>query len=208
MTPFYIKGALNNSIDLREILFEEDPIKRLSEILEGFDILVGYSFGGRLLGEVKKRNEFNNKTWIFVSSRHSPYPKEELVERELFKNKLGRMVQTDLLRFYEYWNKLPLFTGHLMSDFREAHSTSYKPWTEDEMVKYLLDFFNSEQFVPDKDENVHYVYGEKDIKYSKEAKRLSGLFKTHKMAGVGHRNLFENVEMFNDLVREIMGAGK
>jgi pimeloyl-ACP methyl ester carboxylesterase len=205
MTPFFIEGAENTSIDLRRLLFEPEPIKKLTEILTDFDILVGYSFGGRLLGEVKKQSGFIDKTWIFVSSRHTPYTVEELEKREEFKNKLGRLIQTNMKKFYDYWNELPLFSGHVMSDFREKYSTAYKPWTEDEMVKYLLDHFNSEQFIPFKDTRVHYIYGGKDEKYSLEAGRLNEIFTVHKLEGLGHRAPFEDVQKFNKLIQEIVG---
>jgi len=200
MSPFFLDKAENTSVEYRELLLGSDPIGKLTEKIADFDVLVGYSFGGRLLGEVKKTSKLKNKTWVFVSSRHSPYTDEQLREREVFRDKLSYLIQTDLQKFNDYWNGLPLFSGHLMSDFREQNGKSYKPWTEEEKLNYLEKHFNSTQFFPEADKNVHYVCGEKDLKYSNEAKLLKKVFNVYTLKGVGHRAPFEDVNQFKNLL--------
>lgn len=203
MSPFFLENTESKAVAYRDLLLEENTIQKLSDRLESFDVLVGYSFGARLLGEVKRLSRLKNKTWIFVSSRHSPYTEEQLKEREIFRNKLAYLIETDLLKFNDFWNSLPLFSGHTMSDFREKYAMAYRPWTEDEKLNYLENFFNSEQFQPAADPSVHYLHGEKDVKYSSEAALLKGVFNVYTLKEVGHRAPFEDESQFRDVLRKI-----
>lgn len=203
MRPFFIKGAENRSIDLVPFISKEAPVKELSIALESYDVLVGYSFGGRLLGEIKKQNLLRNKKWVLISSRHTPYQKTEIKSRELFRAKLKNLVEEDMTFFLEYWDSLPLFSGHIMNDFRDEHGLVSKIWKREVIIRYLEKHFNSEQFNPAPDSNVHYVYGGKDTKYAEEASRLQDIFQVHKMHDVGHRALFEDVEQFNEILLKI-----
>jgi len=202
MWPLYIDGVENVSIDVKSLLFSDRPIEDLREHVVTADVLVGYSFGGRLLGELKKQSHLE-KTWVFVSSRHSPYSPEQLAEREVFRNKLAHLIQTDLQSFNEYWNSLPLFSGHIMSEYREKHALPFRPWTEEEKLKYLECFFNSKQFFPEADKSVHYFHGQQDEKYTQEAQRLESVFQTHVLKGVGHRAPFEDVKQFKQHLKKV-----
>jgi len=207
MSPFFLDGVENKSIEYRDLLLEADTIDKLAERLQTYDVLVGYSFGGRLLGEVKEisklKSLLKDRTWVFVSSRHTPYTSEQLEERKIFKDKMSYLIQTDLEKFNDFWNDLPLFSGHLMSDFRSQNGKAYKPWTENEKLNYLNRHFNSRQFFPEVDKNVHYICGEKDLKYSNEARLLKEVFNVYTLKGVGHRAPFENVNQFKNLLIQI-----
>ncbi len=111
MEPLFLKGYDCESFDVRSILFEGDYIKALSEQIESYDFILGYSFGGRLLEELKRPHPEKAKNWVLVSSRHSPYPEEELKSREVFRGLIYSKLDNKA-DFFEYWKNLPLFDGH------------------------------------------------------------------------------------------------
>lgn len=204
MRPLFLNGYECESFDVRSLLNEESPIEVLSEKTSSYQFAVGYSFGGRLLEELKEIAPEKSKLWFFVSSRHSPYSKDELVHRELFREKLVN-ASYDLEAFFEIWNTLPLFSGHKMDEYRQRYKLAFTPWTPEEIRRYLDLFFQSRQFIPKKCNKSYYLYGDSDEKYSGEAEVLKNTFRLSAAQG-GHRFLFEQPDKFKLQVHEFLKA--
>lgn len=203
MEPLFLKGYECESFDVRKILFEENYIQALSEQIGFYDFILGYSFGGRLLEELKRVHPDKAKNWIFVSSRHSSYPEEELKSREVFRGLIYSKLDSRAA-FFEYWKSLPLFGGHQMDEYRAEHKLGYTPWTTEEIDQYLEFFFTSPQIDPVKCENTSFIHGLGDEKYSKEGERLKDIFNVFSLQG-GHRFLFEKPEEFKLMLQKILG---
>lgn len=207
MTPLFLEDCISETYDLRKLLFVEDPIVKLrNETSLFYDAIVGYSFGGRLAEELQALCPDRAGKWVFCSSRHTKYPDAELLERSKFQMSLKSKVMESLDEFYSYWDTLALFSGHKMSDYREKYDLTDKVhmWTDKEVLNYLDRFFTFEQRPLVKNENVFYLYGEKDQKYSKEAERLESYFNVESFKNCGHRAIFEDVSEFKNKLNQIL----
>lgn len=202
MLPLYLEGYDCESYDLRKILFEENYVEFLEKELGTYDFIVGYSFGGRILEELKEKCPHKADKWVFVSSRHTPYPEVELGSREVFKEKLFSKLDEGPA-FFDYWRSLSLFGGHEMDKYRGNHKLGYTPWTFEQIEHYLEIFFTTAQFHPQKCKNSSFIHGLSDEKYSEEGRRLEGIFDVYSLKG-GHRFLFENPERFKLMLKEII----
>ncbi len=202
MQPLYLDGYKCDSFNLRTLLFKKDYIKELSKNIKEYDFIVGYSFGGRILKELKLCFPEKSKTWVFVSSRHTPYSKAEALLRESFRQKLFLKLE-DRVKFLNYWKKLSLFSGHQMDEYRAKYKLGYTPWTVDEIKKYLECFFISSQVKPQKCDKSIFVHGKSDEKYFKEGKKLNKIFDVYSLPG-GHRCLFENPDEFKIFLKKVL----
>ncbi len=199
MTPLYLEGYDCESYDLRKILFKDDPVTFLSEDIGQYEFILGYSFGGRILEELKDKFPKKARKYFFTSSRHTPYPDDEMGKRNVFRNKLYGKLE-NLPNFFEHWRGLSLFGGHQMDEYRSKHKLAYTPWTFEEIERYLDLFFTSRQCQPVESRDVHFFHGDLDLKYSKEGERLKGIFNVHTVKG-GHRFLFENPAGFKETLK-------
>lgn len=206
MEPLFLKDYECSSFDLRNILTEEDPIGFLASTIEDYDFILGYSFGGRILEELKARFPHKAEWWIFVSSRHTPYSDDELETREVLRADLMDRLE-DRPSFFQHWRELPLFKGHDMDGYRAQNLAPYVPWTTEQIEIYLESFFNSIQLKPRPSKDSIYLYGDQDIKYSKEGQALSDKFSVYACSG-GHRFLFEDVEGFKSALQKILDEEK
>lgn len=204
MRPLFLEDYDCEAFDVRSLLKEESPAVVLSQKISNYDFAVGYSFGGRLLGELKELCPEKINKWIFVSSRHTPYPAEELASRKDLRKRLFE-ASFDLEEFFGIWREFPLFSDHQMDQYRQDHRLAFTPWSQEEIQIYLDRFFQSKQFMPSKCKKSHYFHGLGDQKYSKEAKRLEGVFNLHAGKG-GHRFLFEDPEGFKVSLLKILSS--
>ncbi len=202
MRPLYLDGYKCDAFNLRTLLFKKDYIKELSKSIKKYDFIVGYSFGGRILKELKRFFPEKSKKWIFVSSRHTPYSKTEVLLRESFRQKLFLKLE-DRAEFFNYWKKLSLFSGHQMDEYRAKYKLGYTPWTVDEIKRYLEFFFTSSQFKPQKCDKSIFVHGVDDEKYSKEGRGLKEIFNVYPLPG-GHRCLFEHPDQFKIFLKKVL----
>lgn len=204
MKPLFLEGFDCEAYDLRKLLKSSSPIEKLASETGVYTAVVGYSFGGRILEELKTLSPDKSQKWIFCSSRHTTYPKKELSERKIFKENLEAKVNDSLDQFYEYWETLPLFSTHSMKSYRGEHKINKQQWSEKEISLYLENFFNSPQNEPVQDKNVYYFYGEQDKKYSLEAERLEPYFNIESFSNCGHRAIFEDVVEFKKKLKIIL----
>lgn len=202
MEPLYLEKYDCESYDLRKILFEEDPVEFLAKEIGSYEFILGYSFGGRILEDLKVKFPEKAKKWIFVSSRHSLYPEEEKEARESFRQSLFEHLD-DLPKFFDHWKTLALFSGHQMDEYRSKYKLGYTPWTVDEIEQYLDVFFTTAQYEPHKSEKSYFIHGLQDLKYSKEGERLQGIFNVLSAKG-GHRFLFQDPGEFKTILAEIV----
>lgn len=204
MNPLFLDGFDCEAYNLRDLLEASDPVQKLAFDTSAYAAIVGYSFGGRILEELKSFVPDKSHKWIFCSSRHSPYSEEELLQREVFRKALKAKAQESVDVFYKDWESLSLFTGHSMKTYRDEYKISYEKWAETEICQYLEKFFNSPQVEPLKDVGVHYFYGDLDSKYSLEAQRLKPYFNVESFSNCGHRAIFEDVAEFKKKLKRIL----
>ena len=207
MKPLFLKNSVSETYDLRKLLFAGDPITKLREETSLFyDAVVGYSFGGRIAEELQALCPEKAGKWIFCSSRHTKYPEAELLERSEFQSSLQTKVRDSLDLFYSYWETLNLFSGHKMSAYREKYNLIGPPqkWTQKEILKYLEEFFTFNQRALIENKSVFYLYGENDLKYSREAERLKSYFNVEGFKNCGHRAIFEDVPEFKNKLTKIL----
>lgn len=204
MKPFFIKGAKNTSLDLKNLLLKGNTIKDFGKNLEFYDLAIGYSFGGRVLSWLNEfyPDKFHKK--IYISSRHTNYSDEELLGRSRLHQKLIEIVSSSVEDFYNFWEEMLLFTKHSQPDFRKKYQIQNELWTGKEIEFYLNNFFTIPFPELNKDTNSYYFCGEKDLKYSKEGENLARYFCVKKIKDVGHRLLFENPELFKLEIKKIL----
>jgi surfactin synthase thioesterase subunit len=204
MKPLFLEGYECTTYDLRRLLLEEDPVSFLANTTENYDVILGYSFGGRILEELQARFSHKAEQWVFVSSRHMPYTDKELEKREMFRSSLLDKLD-DVPSFFQAWRELPLFLGHDMDTYRAQNDIPYIPWSAEQIEVYLQKFFNSIQFKPHFLKGSVYLHGDQDIKYTEEGLRLSDSFSVYACSG-GHRFLFEDAEGFKVALRSILDS--
>lgn len=205
MLPLYMEDCCNFSLDVKSLIRSESYLDDLSVKLEQFDYAFAYSFGGRLLEEALIKNKNRNlKKIFFASSRHSPYPKDELVEREVFRNRLKERLASSRKEFDDFWAGFKLFSGHSMQEYRGLYNLPDPSWTDAEVLFYLENLFNSKQQPPLKDDRVCYLFGDLDKKYQKESEVLN--YNVKAFNGFGHRFCFEAPNLVKSFLREVIGG--
>ena len=188
MKPFFIEGFECHSVNLKNYM------KNKSDILKAFkgpyDLALGYSYGGRVLGKLIEESPDYVANPIFISTRLSSYTEQELKEREVFKNKL---LNFSLNEFYDYWENLSLFDGHSMDEYRKKHNLPDAKWSLEDIHYYLKNEFTFENQVDCEKlkDRALYLYGESDSKYKNEAKKMPFVSKAFKG---GHRFLFDQID--------------
>lgn len=205
MRPLFLEGYEIKSVDLRKYLEHKDIAEALSqEFRGGFDFAFGYSFGGRVLARILNKDPGFSKKWFFASSRHSSYSVKEIKDRELFKRKLLSSLAFGLEDFHLFWSKLGLFSGHRMDVYRENYELPFPAWTSEEITLYLENHFTYKNRLPPDNKNAYYLYGDKDDKYTREAKSVKNFFKVIDFEGRGHRFLFESPEDVKEKIEEVL----
>jgi len=188
MTPFFLEGYECHSVSLRNYM--KNKVNIFDDFPGPYDLALGYSYGGRVLASLlEKKPDYVFKP-VFASSRISAYTDKQLKERNALQKKLILMSLND---FEYYWNTLPLFQGHSMSDYRVKYKIDHEKWNQEEISYYLKNEFTYENPVDYKKfyTKSSYFYGNSDVKYKSEAKKLPFTSKSFKG---GHRFLFEQVE--------------
>lgn len=188
MRPFFLEEHECHSINLKDYM--KDKSKILKDFNGPYDLALGYSYGGRVLGKLLEKDLHYVKKPIFVSARLTAYTEEELKEREFLKNKLLGLSITE---FYDYWDNLELFDDHSMKDYREHHNIPQTQWSLEEIHHYLnSEFtFDSQVELQKLRDKALYFYGDKDSKYRNEAKKMPLVSKSF---NGGHRFLFQQVD--------------
>jgi 2-succinyl-6-hydroxy-2,4-cyclohexadiene-1-carboxylate synthase len=144
-------------------LYQEDQEELLNLKTKPDDVLVGYSLGGRIALEIARRNNFNLRHLLLLSSHPGLLP-NELDQRKVWEDELLEKMKTlSVSSFIEYWNGLPLFSSSQIDQSLSKEKLDQSALIFD---NYRLSKMPSvlERFTHFKDK-ITWVVGDKDTKY-------------------------------------------
>lgn len=206
MIPLALKGAggvaLSWQFDLREAsTFDEFISGFESKILDRKPtVLIGYSFGGRILREIYRRGNCPGR-YIFISTRLSVPEKDEIEKRkEAAKHWLSYYETNGLQKFLTSWEGQRLFNGHSMKDYRKSLNLNGPRIIDSDILNYFKIGFPLSQEPLTFSSDCHFICGENDSSYLEEAKKVSI---SHSIVpGAGHRCCFEKPEEVKKMILE------
>lgn len=167
-------------------LYEEIPVTSSA------DILIGYSMGGRVAMELAKKNGF--KKLILINAHPGLSDDKEREVRSLWEEEVLERL-TDKETFLSWWNALPLFHADKpVAKVPEGSSELFRKMLLSKQVDFL-------PFLTERKNDVHWILGEKDPKYSALAKTLKD-FHVHMVPG-GHR-LLQHPELLKPILGKIL----
>lgn len=156
------------------------------------DILIGYSMGGRVAMELAKKNGF--RKLILINAHPGLTNDKEREVRSLWEEEVLERL-SDPESFLSWWNALSLF---------HADKPVLKvPEGSDDLFRKML-LSRQENFLPfliERKNDVHWILGEKDPKYSALSSILLD-FNVHMVPG-GHR-LLQHPQLIKPVIRKII----
>jgi 2-succinyl-6-hydroxy-2,4-cyclohexadiene-1-carboxylate synthase len=170
-----------------------------------YDLLIGYSLGGRLLLHALEALKSSEQKCILISTNLA-IPEKDAEARILWDEKWSeKIINSDQQTFLDQWNSLPTFASDSKKEFiadlakyREEISLAFKNWS---LGKQDFDSFSLMQ-IPSK---ISLVTGERDLKctennhywgkYIERAEHIT-------INDAGHRLLETHVEFLSSLIQK------